>query len=670
MEKGWSVKPLWMACMLAYASSASAVETFKLGEVIVTAPNDGSVARSVESVDQEQMRLLNLETVGSAINTLSGVSVSNGGPRNEQTMQLRGFDLRQVPVFIDGIPVYVSYDGYVDLARFNTFDLSTIQVSKGFSSVLYGPNTLGGAINLISRKPTKEFEGNATVGIKTDKDFGYNGYKTDLNAGGNYGTWYWQGSGSYLDNNKYRLSSDFNSTKFENGGSRDNSYNRDGKISLKVGLTPREGDEYTLNYINQQGTKGNPVYAGSDAASTTSARFWQWPKWDKESLYFISRTGIGEASYIKVRAFYDKFDNSLKSYDDATYTTMKKASSFTSIYSDYSYGASTEFGTKLSDANTLKFAAHLKQDIHREHNKGNPVQDFEDKTTSLAVEDTHQFTDKLGLVAGISRDKRDTIEAEGLNNKNTIFDFKKGDADSWNPQIGLFYKPAPTDELHATISRKSRFPTIKDRYSGRFGQAVPNPDLSTEFSTNYEIGASGFVHPKLKLQGNLFYYDTTDLIQSVSLPNSACTAGGGRCFQFRNVGEVHSTGAELGFLAFPTDGLEVSVNYTYIERDNKSNDLKLTDIPRQKLFAYSRWQASDALSVVASAEANSSRYTTSDGQRISAGFGIANLKGIYQFGQDWSAEAGINNLFDRNYTYVEGYPMEGRNLFANVTRRF
>lgn len=44
----------------------------------------------------------------------------------------------QVPVFIDGVPVYVPYDGYVDMGRFTTVDLAQVSVSKGFASILYG----------------------------------------------------------------------------------------------------------------------------------------------------------------------------------------------------------------------------------------------------------------------------------------------------------------------------------------------------------------------------------------------------------------------------------------------------------------------------------------------------------------------------------------------------
>jgi iron complex outermembrane receptor protein len=52
----------------------------------------------------------------------------------------------------------------VDLARFTTFDLAEVNVSKGYTSVIYGPNALGGAINLISRRPVKKFELNGAGG--------------------------------------------------------------------------------------------------------------------------------------------------------------------------------------------------------------------------------------------------------------------------------------------------------------------------------------------------------------------------------------------------------------------------------------------------------------------------------------------------------------------------
>lgn len=670
MLMGFIVKPIWIACAVAWATTSSA-ETFELGEVLVTAPNLQTLSGTTEVIDQETLRLHNRETVGRALNMLPGITMTEGGARNEQMITIRGFDLRQVPVFVDGIPIYVSYDGYVDLGRFNTFDLSQINVSKGFSSVLYGPNTLGGAINLVSRKPSKEFEGDITAGLYLNKHLANNGYHTDANAGGNYGTWYWQVSTSYVDKDQYRLSSDFEPTRHEDGGNRDNSYNKDKKINLKIGWTPSEGDEYTINYINQQGEKGTPVYAGSNTASTNSARFWQWPYWDKESLYLISRTGIGKDSYLKMRAYYDKFENSIKNYTNGTYTVLRANPFYQSWYDDYSYGASAEFGTKIVDSNTLKFAMHFKEDVHREHNRGNPIQHFRDHTTSYAIEDTQQIGEKVDLVVGVSRDARETKEAENYVS-NRIVDFARGDTHAWNPQIGLFYHASENDEIHATISRKSRFPTIKDRYSYRLGTAIPNAELDPEKSTNYELGATHLIGQQTVVKGAIFYDNIQDMIQAVTItPTTQCSGTATVCSQMQNIGNVKVKGIELGLTTAITDTFELGLNYTNLYRKNETSEtIKLIDVPRHKLFTYAKWQVIGPLTLLASVETNSWRYSSSDGTRIVPGFTVANIKAMYQFNQAWSGEFGINNLTDKNYSLVEGYPAEGRNYFANATWKF
>jgi len=117
------------------------IRSFELGEVVVTAANP---ADSLSAVYADDMANYNRTTVGEALNMLPGIHLANIGARNESVVYLRGFNLRQTPVFIDGVPVYVPYDGYVDMGRFTTFDLAKIQVSKGFASILYGANTMGG----------------------------------------------------------------------------------------------------------------------------------------------------------------------------------------------------------------------------------------------------------------------------------------------------------------------------------------------------------------------------------------------------------------------------------------------------------------------------------------------------------------------------------------------
>lgn len=243
---------------------------FELGTVQVTgerSPSGEIEAEQVSSViSAEDIERFSRTNVGDAVNLLSGVSISTNS-RNEKMVYLRGYDARQAPLFIDGIPVYVPYDGYVDMNRFTTADLSAIQVVKGFSSVAFGPNTLGGAINLISRKPTRKFEGDVSLGVGSGHE-----RRASANVGTNQGLWYAQAGLSYDAADYFPMASGFSATTTENGGHRENSAHRDSKVSLKLGLTPNATDEYALSYYRQDGEKGQPP-----STDPAAARYWQWP---------------------------------------------------------------------------------------------------------------------------------------------------------------------------------------------------------------------------------------------------------------------------------------------------------------------------------------------------------------------------------------------------------
>jgi iron complex outermembrane receptor protein len=48
---------------------------------------------------------------------------------------------------------------------------------------------------------------------------------------------------------------------------------------------------------------------------------------------------------------------------------------------------------------------------------------------------------------------------------------------------------------------------------------------------------------------------------------------------------------------------------------------------------------------------------------------LLNASATVQVWRYFSVEAGINNITDRNYTLVEGYPEAGRNYFINLVYR-
>lgn len=67
-------------------------------------------------------------------------------------------------------------------------------------------------------------------------------------------------------------------------------------------------------------------------------------------------------------------------------------------------------------------------------------------------------------------------------------------------------------------------------------------------------------------------------------------------------------------------------------------------------------------------ENNSSRYSTSYGA-MAEGFTLVNAQASVGLAKGLLLDAGINNLFDKYYSLVEGFPEAGRNYFVNLVYR-
>ncbi len=652
------IETLWLASVLTCSTAATA-ETFNLSEVSVTAmrPQIGEVgADQVASVvSRKDMQQFNRDNIGDALNLLSGITLTNSGMRNEKMIYVRGFDPRQTPLFIDGIPVYVPYDGYVDMNRFTTADLSAIQVNKGFSSVSYGPNTLGGAINLISRKPKKAFEGNASLGFASGNE-----RQAQANLGSNQGNWYAQARVSYLQSDNFPLPSSFIPTATEAGGARDNSYRKDSKLSLKVGLTPNTSDEYALSYYKQNGAKGQPP-----STIPATARYWKWPYWDKESLYFLSNTALGDKEKLRVRLYLDKYGNGLDIYANATYPAITNPAANQSTYDDSTHGGSVELTSARLPSQEIKFVTHYKVDKHIARDGVAMVtESFRDTLFSFAVEDNISIGTEWLLSLGLARH---TIRPQEVYKPGSPFTLP-GTKSTTDGQAGLFYDLADNARLYATLAQKSRLPTLKDRYSARFATYIENPALRPEAALNYEVGYQGSPWPNAKAEAALYFSDITDKIQSAFQPGTTVCTAAAKC-QMQNIGKAKFSGIELGLRGQLGSALELGGNYTLTEPKNVSDPAtKITGIPRHKLTAHALYKPAEAIELIPYLEYNSSRWASNTVSL--AGFTTVNLKAVYRPAKDLSTEIGVNNLGDKNYSLADGYPNPGRTWFANASLKF
>lgn len=620
------------------------------------------VANTSTVVTPDTFTQLDKRNVADALSIVPGVTLQKSGGRNELQVRVRGFDNRQVPVFYDGVPIYIPYDGNLDLGRFLTSNLASLEVSKGYTSLLQGPNQMGGSINLTTSKPTKPLE--ASIGYRQGWSRGSdNAFDADASLGIKNDIGYLQVSGSQLKQRFAGLPHSVDNEVAGENGRRTNSASDDKRGIVKVGFTPRENDEYTFTYIKQDGEKQNPPYAGT---SDQKPRYWQWPEYDKESYYYQGTTKLGDMFTLKSRAYRDTFKNTLMMYNSLS--DLHQGIGSYSHYDDYTDGAALQLAADLRERDQLSFAAHWKEDVHREQgSKDAPYDRYKDRTWSLSSEYQWAVDEKWDVVAGISYDWRDSLEAMKHENNGKITRYDDNSQNAFNWQAMTKYLFDNRDEIALSFSDRSRFPTLKERYTTSrpaFGQvALVNPNLKAERARSIDLTYNGYLTENWGYKASVYYNRISDAILTQNIDANTV--------QNRNSGRVDYTGLDLGIKGVIVEELKVGLNYSLIHSSVKDQDVgKITGLPTQTVvgwLTYTPWQP---LSFTLSEEARSSSYSNTDGSQKAAGFAVTNLRSDYQIVKGLSVNASVNNLFDTAYAYTEGFVEEGRNYWAGIEYKF
>ncbi|MBS0235326.1 MAG: TonB-dependent receptor [Proteobacteria bacterium] len=636
------------------------------------------------AITNDAMWTFSKATLDQALALAPGVAASNsGGTRNEQLIFVRGFDRWQVPISIDGIPIYRPADNRIDFASFLTANISEVQIAKGYTSVLNGPGGMGGWINMVTKKPTQPFEGEVEGGLMFGGDGQYEGYRTYASFGTRQRGYYAQVSGSVLDLDGWYLSDDFKPTAVENGGERDHSYKSNWEANAKIGITPNATDDYSINYIRMNNEKGAPYHITDPEATQ---RYWDWPDTTQQNLYWLSHTKLSPASFVETKVYYTTFSDNLMSYDNPAQTTQTTPKAFDSIYDDWAAGGSLLYGVDLTPWDTLKSTFLYRRDNHTESQGYNikgvscgkttpcfwePDQTDLEDTYSVAFENTIHATSRFDIVSGISYDWRKLYKAQDFTTDAGLFEYNKKDTDALNWQTALVYRYNDTGNVHFSVSDRTRFPTIFERFSSRFGGATSNPGLLPERAVNYEVGWANKFAPNSQMSAAVFYSDVTNIIQSVPF-----IYDGTAYTQSQNVGDGNYYGIEYSVDYGVNDSLLVGGNVTWIRRDvnNPTNaSFELTGLPEVKGIAYVTYKITDAWSITPNVEFASDRWTVNTAGTVyyeTGAFALANFQTEYDLNDKTSLIFNARNLTDENYILTDGYPEQGRNFYAGMRTKF
>ncbi|MCR5219061.1 TonB-dependent siderophore receptor [Treponema sp.] len=113
----------------------------------------------VDVISSEKIAESGAKTVSDALRSVPGITVNAVSAANPtESISMQGLSSEYVKIMIDGVSVSGDVDGNVPVFQLPVENIERIEVISGSSSVLYGSDAMGGAINIITKKNEADFD--------------------------------------------------------------------------------------------------------------------------------------------------------------------------------------------------------------------------------------------------------------------------------------------------------------------------------------------------------------------------------------------------------------------------------------------------------------------------------------------------------------------------------
>ncbi len=623
------------------------LKNYNLGEVIVTSSNSSLVnSSSVVDVKLNEINKTDGYNVTDPLKYLPGLYITTTS-KNESKIYMRGYDQRQVTVFLDGVPIYEPYSGTVDLSNLPKSSIEKITVSKGMPSLAYGSNSMGGTINFITKD---RIDKNVSLELESGA-----AHRTSFGISGGFGKMFYSINAGFSKSDGFDIPETQSNYQNEDGGKRNNSdYENIGGM-LKVGVNNFYNTNLAYSLMIVDNEKGVPtdVY-------TSRPRFWRYSEWSKTTNNLMFSSGIGSLFRFKGNIFYDTYKNVLDSYDDDSFTSQDMKYAFHSTYDDHSFGINLVNDINALDFGLTRISLSWKNDVHKEEGNFNEgFSNYEASLFSSGIEQDINFSEKVSAVAAIGYDLLTPIYSNGSDLRDP--------SSSINGFVGLSYKVNENVGLHINASKKNRFPTLKEFYSQTVGRDVANPDLNVEESINSELGINYKLSSGILLNANIFYSSIDELINLVILDDGLR--------QYQNIGKAEMKGAEIG-LNLNVDDFSMNLAYTYLSAKNVSDDAQseiLEYRPEHVLYLVPSYQFSFGTELRAELFFVGGKYGVDADLREFVemdNYLLTNFRASHTIFENYTLYVRVNNLADIYYETEYGFPQPGREFFVGLKLRW
>lgn len=633
-------------------------------------------------ITQEVLERKNADSLYEALRMEPGIMLNGNGAgfRGSSYINIRGFDQGRIGMFLDGIPLANGWGREFDFARISIFDVSSIEVSKGYSSpLLGGANNMGAVIDIRTAKPEKPLEFMAVYKNQFDRSVDDMGREFGASVGSRQDKFYLKSSFHIKHQDFFTPSAKAMPAPGDRkGGRRGRSDTKDWQLNMMAGWTPTEDVDIMLGYFRHEGEKNS--HQSWAAPGNADARRYYWPDWDTERIYLSANITLNEKSYFKGTVYYDEHRDTLWAWDAAGTLLMN----FSSKFDDSGWGTHLEYGYTFNERHKLAVAANYRADTHERLTPDGDIktQDMKGHSYDFGAEYTVKPIDPLTMVFGLSyitkkgeSYTRQDVNAAGQPTSPRYSARNKPEHDAFNWQFGAFYNLTPEHQVHFTFSRKTNLPTYMQMYDAiRLVGGVSRmaAEMKPEVANHFEFGYKGNIGGLAEISANVFYSQVKDIIGA----NPDYDQTDPDSFNYANIGEANFLGFEFAFQTELSQYVTLGSNFSYLKTHRKTTDAAtsnmVVDKPKYMTNAFMIISPVKQWRIIPSIQVVGARYNL-DHEKLLPSFVRVDLKTTYDITENISVQAGVENIGDVNYGYsgsTAAYGRDtqpGRNYFMGMS---
>lgn len=620
--------------------------------IVITAqrilPRIAESARATSIITQQQIEESGARDLADAVAFAPGVFVKRyGGLGGLRTVSLRGTAPQQTTVLIDGVRYRSSAESGFDFGNIPADALGGVEVVRGGDAALFGANSLGGAINVLTGTRTADgirLRGTVAGGSFGERSLGIGAVGGSRNDSGRT-TW---------DASLYRTESDGDYTfPFTEFGNTETTSRTNGDFTNTFGRAAWSR-RLKSGWVFGGTAQGYATERGVPGAVVQGNREQLRARLDEQDIFLVARAERTLHQWNVALAASGRA-NALRYRDpDARLNGPQGLDN----HYDRLEGAVT--GTAIWIPDDLSF---LRGVLEAEYAglKGDNL----DPAVGSRVERI-----RYGIGGGGTHIVRDGLFGRELKLEAGMRLDLFNDIDpQFAPSLGLVWRPfAPPLRMRVHWAANYRTPSFSEQYYLNFG----NTDLRAEHSRSFSVGATWQATPLIVVESSLFLIDTRD--QIVAIPRSPVS------WSAQNVGHVISRGLEFGMVGTFFNGvLSGQTSYTRMKAEDRTGGITdghlLPYAPQELLTGIvtlkpklGGWNPAISGSWEYVSYRHTLAYNTPESalpHYLTVNGGLSVTRPVGQFNVTGRLEGA--NILNTYYQVVRNYPMPGRTLRVELS---